>query len=45
MDNELIRKCFSFIKANLDEFNEALDENHTEKEIEDCAAQCGVNID
>jgi hypothetical protein len=41
---ELIERCFAFVKSNLDDFNEALDENYTEEDIESCAEKCIKNV-
>ena len=43
--NDLIKKCFAFVKSNLDEFNEATGEAFAEEDINNCAKKCGAEND
>lgn len=33
---QLIERCLNYVKSNLDDFNEALEENYSENDIENC---------
>jgi len=33
---ELIERALNYVKSNLDDFNEALEEEYTEKDIDNC---------
>ena len=33
---QIIEKCLNYVKSNLDDFNEVLEENYLENDIENC---------